>query len=133
MSNIKKSGLGDAPSFSAKFITGRSTTPQVSAIMADEISQARRVVLSSEVDQGYFRDGSGPSYNQVAGQMGMDMTETANGRIVSSAHVQPSIISKYAQSVGGSANMFRGTHGDTVKQTPEVYSPLWLNSNLNLP
>lgn len=130
---IHKSGLGDAPSFSAKFLTGRSTTPQVSAIMADEISQARRVVLSSEVDQGYFRDGSGPTYNQVAGQMDLSMGETPNGRVISTAHYQPSIISKYAQSVNSSGNMFRGTHGDTVKQTPEVYSPLWLNSNLNLP
>ena len=124
MTGIKKSGLGDAPSFSTKFLTNRSTTPQVSAIMAHGVSGERRVILSDEVEQGYFRDGSGPSYNKVA----MDLAETANSRVVSSVSLK-----KNAQVVSSVGGMFRGIHGDSVKQTPEVYSPLWLNSNLNLP
>jgi mRNA-degrading endonuclease HigB of HigAB toxin-antitoxin module len=40
---------------------------------------------------------------------------------------------KYGQATSSVGGMFRGIHGDSVKQTPEVYSPLWLNSNLNLP
>ncbi len=124
MAALKKSGLGDAPSFSAKFLSNRSTTPQVSAIMANGISQERRIILSDEVEQGYFRDGSGPSLNKMA----MDLAETANSRVVSSVGIK-----KNAQVVSSVGGMFRGIHGDSVKQTPEVYSPLWLNSNLNLP
>jgi len=124
MTGIKKSGLGDSPSFSTKFLSNRSTTPQVSAIMANGISQERRVILSDEVEQGYFKDGTGPSYNKIA----MDLAETANSRVVSSQGIK-----KNAQVVSSVGGMFRGIHGDSVKQTPEVYSPLWLNSNLNLP
>lgn len=124
MAGIKKSGLGDAPSFSAKFITNRTTTPQVSAIMANGISQERRVILSDEVDQGYFMDGSGPTYSKMAAEN----SATPASRVVSSIGLK-----KYGQVVSSVGGMFRGIHGDSVKQTPEVYSPLWLNSNLNLP
>ena len=124
MAPLKKSGLGDAPSFSAKFLSGRPTTPQVSAVMAHGISGERRVILSDEVEQGYFRDGSGPTYNQIS--KGNSPTDASN--VVSSIGFK-----KNAQVVSSVGGMFRGIHGDSVKQTPEVYSPLWLNSNLNLP
>lgn len=124
MAGIKKSGLGDSPSFSAKYLSTRSTTPQVSAIMASGVSETRRVILSDEVDHGFFRDGSGVPYNSIANENG----ETANSRVVSSSGIK-----KYGQVVSSVGGMFRGIHGDSVKQTPEVYSPLWLNSNLNLP
>lgn len=120
MSGIKKSGLGNDPSFSARFLAGRSTTPQVSAIMAQGVSNARRNLLSDEVEQGLFRDGSGP--------IPVDVGETAASRVVASVGFK-----KNAQVVSSVGGMFRGIHGDSVKQTPEVYSPLWLNSNLNLP
>lgn len=122
---LKKSGLGDAPSFSAKFLSNRSTTPQVSAIMASGVSKERRVILSDEVDQGYFQDGSGPHYNS---KMGLANAPTTASNVVSSVGFK-----KNAQVVSSVGGMFRGIHGDSVKQTPEVYSPLWLNSNLNLP
>jgi hypothetical protein len=123
---IKKSGLGDSPSFSAKFLASKDNTPQISAIMAQGVSQERRVILSDEVDQGFFRDGTGPSYNNIAGEY----ASTDNARVVSSVGLK-----KFSQVVSGGSigGMFRGVHGDSVKQTPEVYSPLWLNSNLNLP
>lgn len=124
MAGIKKSGLGDSPSFSARFLQGRSTTPQVSAIMASGVSGERRIILSDEVEQGYFRDGSGPSYNKLS----MANAPTTASNVVSSVGFKKN--SQVVSSVGG---MFRGIHGDSVKQTPEVYSPLWLNSNLNLP
>lgn len=124
MSGIKKSGLGNSPSFSARFLSGRSTTPQVSAIMAQGVSEERRIILSDEVEQGYFKDGSGPTFNQIANEN----SATAAGRVVSSVGLK-----KNAQAVSSAGGMFRGIHGDSVKQAPEVYSPLWLNSNLNLP
>jgi hypothetical protein len=129
MAALKKSGLGDSPSFSAKFLANRSTTPQVSAIMSHGVSKERRVILSDEVDQGYFRDGSGPTMSQAQ----LANMETVAGRVVSAQRSPQTILSKYGQVVSSVGGMFRGIHGDSVKQTPEVYSPLWLNSNLNLP
>lgn len=131
MAALKKSGLGDSPSFSAKFLSNRNTTPQVSAIMSQGISQARRVILSDEVDQGYFMDGTGPTLSQA--QATLANMETVAGRVVSAQRAPQTILSKYGQVVSSVGGMFRGIHGDSVKQTPEVYSPLWLNSNLNLP
>ena len=94
--------------------------PQVSALMAKSVSQYRRDVLADEVQQGLFKDGSSatPTEDSI----------TANSVVTSSVGVK-----KYAQVVSSSGGNFRGGTGDTVKQTPEVYSPLWLNSNLNLP
>jgi hypothetical protein len=129
MAALKKSGLGDSPSFSARFIANRNTTPQVSAIMAHDISKERRVILSGEADQGYFTDGTGPTMNQAA----LANMDTIAGRVISAQRSPQTILSKYGQVVSPVGGMFRGIHGDSVKQTPEVYSPLWLNSNLNLP
>jgi len=115
----KSAKLWVGPSNSDQYMGSRSTIPQVSALMSKSVSDIRRQGISSEVDQGLFRDGSGPTSK--------DEGATANGRVVSSVGVH-----KYAQVVSSGGN-FRGGSGDTVKQTPEVYSPLWLNSNLNLP
>jgi len=98
----------------------RSPLPQVSALMAQGVSQARREALSSEVEQGLFRDGSGPTISE-------------NGNTPASFVTSSVGMKKYAQVVSSAGGSFRGGNGDTVKQTPEVYSPLWLNSNLNLP
>ena len=110
----------NGPAKSEQFMTGRSNIPQVSAIMASSVSQTRRQMISDEVDAGFFRDGSTPNYNENG--------PTANAVVASSVGMK-----KYGQAVSSVGGMFRGTHGDSVKQTPEVYSPLWLNSNLNLP
>lgn len=120
---VNKTGkLWLGPSNSEQYLEKRSYVPQVSALMAQGVSQERRETLSSEVEQGLFRDGSSSSSK--------DEGATHNSRVVSSVGTN-----KYAQVVsgGGGGGNFHGGSGDTVKQTPEVYSPLWLNSNLNLP
>ena len=105
---------------SDEYLQNRSTVPQVSALMAKGISGFRREILSDEIDNGLFRDGSGSGSKE-------------NG-VTSNSIVAASVgVNKYAQVVSSSGGAFRGGNGDTVKQTPEVYSPLWLNSNLNLP
>lgn len=126
MAKLKKSGLGDNDSFSAVYLSNKSSTPSVSAIMGKGISDQRRVILASEVEQGYFKDGSGPTYNSLSSQWQKENGETPNGRLLSS-------FDKHAQDGGNSGGMFRGSHGDMIQQTPEIYSPLWLNSNINLP
>ena len=103
---------------SEQYLDNRSTVPQVSALMAHGVSHVRRDAISSEVDQGLFRDGSGPTIKD-------------NG-LTSNANVLASVGIKKTAQVLSSGNVHRGA-GDTVKQAPEVYSPLWLNSNLNLP
>src|ERR1700722_4310431 len=106
---------------SEQYMENRSAVPQVSALMSREVSDFRRQAISDEVDAGLFRDGSGNKSTNPQG-------ETSNSVVVSSVSMK-----KYAQAVSSVGGMFRGIHGDTVKQTPEVYSPLWLNSNFNLP
>lgn len=108
------------PSNSDQYLQSRSSLPQVSALMAQGVSQTRRDSLASEVEQGLFRDGSGPTLNE-------------NGNTPASFVTSSVGMKKYAQVVSSVGGSFRGGNGDTVKQTPEVYSPLWLNSNLNLP
>ncbi len=113
----KKTKSWVGPSNSEQFLANRSNVPQVSALMAQGVSQYRRDVLAGEVEQGVFRDGSGPTVKE-------------NG-LTSNANVTASVgLNKFAQVVSSN---YRGGSGDTVKQTPEVYSPLWLNSNINLP
>jgi hypothetical protein len=107
------------PSNSEQYLQNKSAVPQVSALMAQTVSQARRDALSSEVDQGLFRDGS--------------TTASKENGITPNANVVSSVGIKKTAQVVGSGGGFRGGNGESVKQTPEVYSPLWLNSNLNLP
>lgn len=115
----KASKLWVGPSNSDSFLAGKSEVPQVSALMSKSVSEIRRQAIGSEVEGGLFRDGSGPTIKEEG--------NTQMGRVTSSVGRH-----KTAQVVSGGGG-YRGGSGDTVKQTPEVYSPLWLNSNLNLP
>lgn len=108
-------------SYSEKFLEKKSYIPAVSATMAKSVSQYRKDTLAQEVDEDKFREGSGNG-NISKYQL------TNNAAVVSSTG-----IIKNSQALSNSSGMFRGFNGDTVKQTPEVYSPLWLNSNMNLP
>ena len=124
MSTFNKSAkakLWVGPSNSDKYLENRKVDiPQVSSLMVNGVSQARRDALSAEVDQGLFRDGTANSNR--------DDGLTSNSVVTASVGVN-----KFAQVVSATGGNFRGGTGDSVKQTPEVYSPLWLNSNLNLP
>jgi len=99
---------------SDNFLNKRGNIPQVSAIMAKSVSEQRRESLSRELEAGHFKEGSGSNNNEL----------TSAGNVAVSVGIQ-----KTAQVA--SAN-YAGP-GDSVKQTQEVYSPLWLDSNLNLP
>lgn len=101
-------------------IANKSSTPQVSALMANSVSQFRKDALSVEVEQGLFKDGSTPTGVQKK----YEFTDASN--------VASSIGLKKQGQILSSGGGFRG-NGDTQKQIQEVYSPLWLSSNLNLP
>ena len=119
MSGFKKTGkVWVGPSNSEQYMQNRSPVPQVSALMAQGVSQARKEALAGEVEQGFFRDGSAPTSKENG--------PTHNSNVLASVGIK-----KVGQVISGGG--FRGGNGESVKQTPEVYSPLWLNSNLNLP
>ena len=87
------------------------------------VSQQRRESLESEISAGKFSTGYKDALDPSPGI-------TSLGNVVG--------FQKKAQAFSGGDGTstfgtgYRGT-GGTVRQTPEVYSPLWLNSNLNLP
>ena len=120
MSISKNGKIWTGPSNSDQYLQNRNQTPQVSALMAQNVSQFRKEGLASEVEQGVFRDGSS--------KINKEAVSTQNSNVVASVGFK-----KVGQVVSGGGGGFRGGTGDTVKQSPEVYSPLWLNSNLNLP
>lgn len=98
----------------------KNPIPMVTSNMANSVSQYRRSVLEDEVSRGLYRDGS-------SGYISESNAKTNAGNVIGS------YLSKYAgvESISGSGG-YRGS-GGTVRQVPELYSPLWLLSNLNLP
>lgn len=99
-----------------KFIR-KNRKPIVSDKMAKVVSEYRRASLEEEVNAGRFSEPG-----RVEGGTDHDFIKTALGNVIS--NVDP--FKKTASSD------WRGS-GGTVRQTPEVYSPLLLYSNLNLP
>lgn len=108
---------------SQSYLEKRGGPPLITNRSAKSVSQYRRAHLEEEVEQGLYRDGSGPgdanpnaptSASNVSYSVGLKKTATAT-----------------SSSAGGGS--WRGGNGDTLRQSPEVYSPLWINSNLNLP
>lgn len=120
MNKLKKRDIPPpGSSYSSEYLASRNSAPQVSALMVQGISKERKLTLEEEVSQGKFSDGTGPRFNEEG--------------FTSNAVVSASIGFKKNAQVVSSGGGFRGSSGDTVKQTPEVYSPLWLSSNINLP
>jgi hypothetical protein len=108
-----------------------SSIPEISNRMARSVSDERRDIMEMQLEAGEFREqGSGFSgsrnnrdeIRQVQTNLGV---VTHNGK---SMYKMASGVGNVASSGGG----WRGSN-DSVRQAPEVYSPLWLNSNLNLP
>lgn len=94
--------------------------PAISPQMAKSVSQFRRETLATEVEMGQFRDGNESSRN--------------NPFMPTSASYAMSGITKSAvgNTLGGSSGGFRGPN-NTLRQPAPIYSPLWLDSNLNMP
>lgn len=109
----------DFTSKSSKFLNQRDLPPLVSSKMAKSVSQYRREGLEQEVSAGLLRE---PGGYQLPGQLG----PTPAG------YVRGSLRKQASTSQSSTGSNWRGS-GGTVRQTPEIYSPLWLNSNLNLP
>jgi hypothetical protein len=99
----------------------KNHAPPVTPQMYKAVSQYRRSELEGEVSRGLFRDGSGGA--------------TRETNLSAASYATPGA-PKFAQMAEGTqtaANSFKGGIGNATFQNPEVYSPLWLTSNLNLP
>lgn len=94
--------------------------------MAKNVSQYRRAVLEEEVAQGKFREKGNTGFASPYDFDGLSRTQAGN--VIGSMR---KIASSFSTGTGTGSN-WRGS-GGSVRQIPEVYSPLWLNSNLNLP
>jgi hypothetical protein len=116
---MKKSPYPKGASFSEDFLQARAIqAPSISALASSSVSQYRFNTLGNEVERGLYSDGSGQTSDGT----------TYNSNVVS--------LVKSAQALGdgsGIGNWAGGGMGNTAMQVPEIYSPLWLTSNLNLP
>lgn len=114
------------------FIEKRPAKIAVSSNMAKSVSQYRRNFLEEETIQGKFQND-----DRFIDQKQMNQnifSPTPAGFVTSNAR---SNISKFGNSTSvgvgaGSGTGYRGS-GGTLRQSPDIYNPLWLNSNLNLP
>lgn len=99
------------------------TPPPVTPTMYRAVSEHRRSELAGEVGRGLYRDGS--SHSDPDTKLTPLSYATAGG----------SHLNKFSQSAdfGSGAAFHRGGVGNVLQQTPEIYSPLWLTSNMNLP
>lgn len=104
------------------FLKGKSDVPTITSKMYKSVSAQRRDKMADQVENGLFSDGTERGSNTK------NHTLTTNGNVV---HGSNNI--KMGQSFSsGASGGYRGA-GDSIKQGPEIYSPLLLNSNLNLP
>jgi hypothetical protein len=102
----------------------KGEAPAATANMARSVSQYRREGLDDEISGGLFSTGESKS-NSFSFE-----SKSGPGSVVSSSKRN-----EFVKVADTSTSVSTGYHGPggTVNQTPEVYSPLWLNSNLNLP
>ena len=107
-------------------IRKKGNIPVASDYMAKNVSQYRRAMLEDEVALGKFREKGNTGFASPYDFDGTSRTKVGN--VLGSMR---KVASSYSTG-GGSSGGWRGS-GGTVRQIPEVYSPLWLNSNLNLP
>jgi hypothetical protein len=108
---------------SEKAMEASKLPPNVTPNMYRNVSQYRRGTLEEEVSRGLFRDGSA---SKPAEQSPLGNVLSSVGDKIMRKQAQQS---PYGQGSGGGF----GGGSNTVRQMPEVYSPLWLVSNLNLP
>lgn len=105
---------------SNKSIRKSGLVPVISGHTAKVVSQYRREQLENEIGNGKIREKGNTGYSSQYSTQGTDA-----GFVIGSSSLK-----KYADVSSGGG--FRGS-GGTLRQIPEIYSPLWLTSNLNLP
>lgn len=98
----------------------RGLPPEISPFLYKNISDYRKGTLEQEMIGGKFREAGSYPEQQNPGMM-----KTTAGLV-------HNVKTADLHSGANSGDNWRG-NGNTIKMLPEVYSPLWLNSNLNFP
>lgn len=111
--------------------------PEISNDTYKSVSDTRRLSLDEEYSQGLFREKGSGLFREASENIqnketfaGFAVGSSEGKRVkqADSANLSNSSATLLSSTSGG----WRGSGGTTV-QMPEIYSPLWLNSNLNLP
>lgn len=106
-----------------KFLQKQGAPPVVSNDTYKNVSDYRKKELTKDVERGLYRDGTSTG-------IAKDGTSPASYAVTGGG------VRKSAQVLSGgqaSGANWRGGSGEATRQAPAVYSPLWINSNLNLP
>jgi hypothetical protein len=105
--------------------------PEISNRMARGVSDERRDLMEMQLEAGEFRE-QGSGFSSRGNRDEIRQVQTPMGVVAHNGkglYKMGSGVGNVASSASGG---WRGSN-DSVRQVPEVYSPLWLNSNLNLP
>jgi hypothetical protein len=105
-------------------VPAENSLPPVPLKAISQVSEQRRAMLEGEVEGGLFRDKGIEALRKVKGQT------TPLGNVIGFS--KKADVAYSSNSSGGSGYNYRGS-GGTVRQGPNLYSPLWLMSNINLP
>lgn len=117
------------------------SVPEISSNAANAVSSHRKERLAWEVENGLIREKGAGSYPTKYQEP--DFNKSTQAGFVT--HNGTSSFQKYAQNafsgstsagvgIGSASNGWRGSgSGGSGMQIPELYSPLWLYSNLSLP
>ncbi len=111
-----------------------SGTPEVTNRMARSVSDERREIMEMQLEAGEFREQGSSGFAPASrGDMPdkIRMIQTQAG-VVSHNGRGLYKMGSGSGNVTSTSSGWRGSN-DSTRQVPEVYSPLWLNSNLNLP
>ena len=110
-----------------------NSTPEVTNRMAHAVSDERRDIMELQLEAGEFREqGSGYTSKSHDDSSQIKMVQTQMGVVAHSGNIFKVANTPTGYVTSSSSSGWRGSN-DSGRQVPEVYSPLWLNSNLNLP
>lgn len=101
------------------YLANKNTIPHVSPTVANSVSQFRKEEIVGQIERGEFSESTVKQAIQTNGMTRYGLVASNSGR------------SKFAQVLTNSGS-YQG-NGDTIRQGPDMYSPLWLNSNMNMP
>lgn len=101
-----------------QFLITASKIPYISPKVANTVSSYRKDILEREIEAGLFREEKYPSILKQ---------DTSN------SFVNAIGLKKQATSTTSTSGWRGSGAGGALVQNPNIYSPLWLNSNLNLP
>ena len=106
--------------------------PEISNRVIQGVSDQRREMLEMQYEAGEFREKGSYTHGTSRETSGPKMINTQAGVLSHSSSGRYKTATNTGSLTSGTSAGWRGSN-DTVRQMGEIYSPLWLNSNLSLP